>query len=109
MNYRISIVSDEGDDPQLPEGGVCKAFTLSYVDEQGKVYSVVSADSEVEVSNMPLLGCSAASAALRAVEIATDSQSKSSVDESLESCSKRSVSNSAVKTNVPSSIVTMQK
>lgn len=109
MNYCIRIVSDGGDDPKLPGNGICKAFTLSYVDEQGKVYSVVSADSEVEVSNMPLLGCSAASAALRAVEIATDSQSKSSVAESSESCTKRSVSNSDVKTNVPSSIVTMQK
>lgn len=109
MDYRISIVSDGGDDPKLPGNGICKAFTLSYVDAQGKVYSVVSADSEVEVSNMSLLGCSAASAALRAVEIATDSQSKSSVDESSESRPKRSVSNSAVKTNVPSSIVTMQK
>lgn len=109
MDYCISIVSDGGDDPKLPGDGICKAFTLSYVDAQGKVYSVVSADSEVEVSNMSLLGCSAASAALRAVEIATDSQSKSSVDESSESCSTSSVSNSAVKTNVPSSIVTMQK
>jgi hypothetical protein len=109
MNYRISIVSDEGDDPKLPGDGICKAFTLSYVDAQGKVYSVVSADSQVEVSNMSLLGCSAASAALRAVEIATNSQSKSSVAESSESCSERSVNDSAVKTNVPSSIVTMQK
>ena len=109
MDYYISIVSGGGDDPKLPGNGICKAFTLSYVDAQGKVYSVVSADSEVEVSNMSLLGCSAASAALRAVEIATDSQSKSSVHESSESRPKRSVSNSAVKTNVPSSIVTMQK
>ena len=109
MNYCIKIVSDRGDDPKLPEDGICKAFTLSYVDAQGKVYSVVSADSEVEVSNMSLLGCSAASAALRAVEIATDSQSKSSVGESSESHPKRSVSNSNVSTNVPSSIVTMQK
>lgn len=109
MNYCIKIVSDRGDDPKLPEDGICKAFTLSYVDAQGKVYSVVSADSEVEVSNMSLLGCSAASAALRAVEIATDSQSKSSVGESSESRPKRSVSNSNVSTNVPSSIVTMQK
>ena len=71
MNYNISIASDSGDDPELPGNGKCKAFTLSYVDAQGKVFSVVSADAEVEVSNMPLLGCSAASAALRAVEIAS--------------------------------------
>ena len=109
MDYYISIVCGGGDDPKLPCDGICKAFTLSYVDAQGKVYSVVSADSQVEVSNMSLLGCSAASAALRAVEIATNSQSKSSVAESSESCSKRSVDDSAVKTNVPSSIVTMQK
>lgn len=112
MDYYISIVCGGGDDPKLPGDGICKAFTLSYVDAQGKVYSVVSADSEVEVSNMSLLGCSAASAALRAVEIATGAQDKDSSVESSqspESCSKRSVSNSAVKTNVPSSIVTMQK
>lgn len=112
MDYYISIVSGGGDDPKLPGNGICKAFTLSYVDAQGKVYSVVSADSEVEVSNMSLLGCSAASAALRAVEIATGSQDKdSSVEssQSLESCSNHSISNSAVKNNVPSSIVTMQK
>ena len=109
MNYRISIVSDEGDDPQLPDDGVCKAFTLSYVDEQGKVYSVVSADSEVEVSNMPLLGCSAASAALRAVEIATGAQDKANGVERTESCAKGSVSTRRANDSVPTSIVTMQK
>lgn len=109
MNYRISIVSDGGDDPKLPEDGVCKAFTLSYVDAQGKVYSVVSADSEVEVSNMSLLGCSAASAALRAVEIATGAQDKANSAEHTKSCAKDSVSKCAVNDNVPTSIVTMQK
>lgn len=112
MNYYIGIVSDGGDDPKLPGDGICKAFTLSYVDAQGKVYSVVSADSEVEVSNMSLLGCSAASAALRAVEIAAGAQDKDNSVESAqspESCSNRSVRNRSVKTNVPSSIVTMQK
>lgn len=112
MNYCISIVSDGGNDPKLPGDGMCKAFTLSYVDSQGKVYSVVSADSEVEVSNMSLLGCSAASAALRAVEIATGAQDKDNSVESSqspESCSTSRVRNNSVKTNVPSSIVTMQK
>lgn len=109
MNYCISIVSDGGDDPKLPGDGMCKAFTLSYVDAQGKVYSVVSADSEVEVSNMSLLGCSAASAALRAVEIATEAQDKANSDESKESCAKDSVNKCAASNNVPSSIVTMQR
>lgn len=109
MDYYISIVSGGGDDPKLPGDGICKAFTLSYVDAQGKVYSVVSADSEVEVSNMSLLGCSAASAALRAVEIATEAQDKANGVERTESCAKNSVSTRRANDNVPSSIVTMQK
>lgn len=109
MNYCIKIISDGEDDPKLPEDGICKAFTLSYVDAQGKVYSVVSADSEVEVSNMSLLGCSAASAALRAVEIATGAQDKANSEERAESCAKDSVSKRRADDSVPTSIVTMQK
>lgn len=47
---------------------VCKSLCLSYNDGS-KVSSVVSADPDVNVSDVAVLGCAAASAALRATSL----------------------------------------
>lgn len=47
---------------------VCKSLCLSYNDGS-RVSSVVSADPDVNVSDVAVLGCAAASAALRATSL----------------------------------------
>ena len=47
---------------------VCKSLCLSYNDGS-RVSSVVSADPDVSVSDVAVLGCAAASAALRATSL----------------------------------------
>ena len=50
---------------------VCKSLCLSYNDGS-KVSSVVSADPDVSVSDVAVLGCAAASAALRATSLSNE-------------------------------------
>ena len=50
---------------------VCKSLCLSYNDGS-KVSSVVSADPDVSVSDVAVLGCAAASAALRATSLSSE-------------------------------------
>lgn len=50
---------------------VCKSLCLSYNDGS-KVSSVVSADPDVNVSDVAVLGCAAASAALRATSLSNE-------------------------------------
>lgn len=50
---------------------VCKSLCLSYNDGS-KVSSVVSADPDVSISDVAVLGCAAASAALRATSLSSE-------------------------------------
>lgn len=58
----------------------CEALCLAYSSE-GSIKSVVSAEPDVNVDNVLLLGCSASSAALRAISVNKEDSTTGTGDE----------------------------